>query len=57
MRTSNTFSILFWVNPSRAKNYLTTVQARITVNGKRATIRGQTIFLGTNYKSSNFELI
>lgn len=38
MSTSNTFSILFWVNSSRAKNYLTTVQARITVDGKRATI-------------------
>lgn len=38
MSTSNTFSILFWINSSRAKNYLTAVQARITVNGKRATI-------------------
>lgn len=38
MRTSNTFSILFWINTSRAKNYLTTVYVRITVDGKRATI-------------------
>lgn len=38
MRTTNTFSILFWINPSRAKNNLTTVHARVTVDGKRATI-------------------
>ncbi|MGB3151738.1 MAG: site-specific integrase [Maribacter sp.] len=37
MRTSHTFSILFWINPSRAKNYATTVQTRITINGKRAS--------------------
>jgi integrase/recombinase XerD len=38
MRTSNTFSILFWINSSRIKNNLSIVNARITVNGKRATI-------------------
>lgn len=38
MRTTNTFSILFWITPSRAKNHLTTVFTRITVDGKRATI-------------------
>lgn len=38
MHSSNTFSILFWINSSRAKNNLATVHARITVNGKRAII-------------------
>ena len=38
MRTTNTFSILFWITPSRDKNHLTTVFTRITVDGKRATI-------------------
>ena len=38
MRTSNTFTILYLISSSRAKIYLTTVFARITVDGKRATI-------------------
>ncbi len=38
MKTSSTFSILFWVNFSRIKNEKASIYARITVNGKRATI-------------------
>jgi len=38
MRTSNTFTILFWAYSSRAKNNLTSIYARITVNGKKVNI-------------------
>ncbi|MGB3342832.1 MAG: site-specific integrase [Aequorivita sp.] len=38
MKTSSTFSILFWADFSRAKNDQASLYARITVNGKRATI-------------------
>ena len=38
MKTSSTFSILFWADFSRAKNEQASIYARITVNGKRATI-------------------
>jgi hypothetical protein len=38
MKTSSTFSILFWADFSRAKNKQAPIYARITVNGKRATI-------------------
>ena len=38
MQSQHTFSLLFWVNASRAKNNKVSVYARITVNGKRANI-------------------
>ena len=38
MRTTSTFSILFWIYTSRAKNNESTVYARITVNGKKINI-------------------
>ncbi|WP_235841668.1 phage integrase SAM-like domain and Arm DNA-binding domain-containing protein [Confluentibacter sediminis] len=38
MRTSNTFAILFWAYSSRAKDNLTGICARITVNGKKVNI-------------------
>ena len=39
MRTTSTLSILFWIHSHRAdKNNLSQVYARLTVNGKRATI-------------------
>ncbi|MEH6619230.1 site-specific integrase [Maribacter arcticus] len=38
MKTSSSFSILFWVNLSRTKNREASLYARITVNGKRAAI-------------------
>tara|TARA_R110002051_G_scaffold325037_1_gene425355 strand:+ start:267 stop:1535 length:1269 start_codon:yes stop_codon:yes gene_type:complete len=38
MQSQSTFSLLFWVNASRAKNNTVSVYARITVNGKRANI-------------------
>ncbi|CDF79943.1 phage integrase family protein [Formosa agariphila KMM 3901] len=38
MKTSTTFSILFWADFSRAKKDHASIYARITVNGKRATI-------------------
>tara|TARA_R110000765_G_C18945568_1_gene608071 strand:- start:1316 stop:2551 length:1236 start_codon:yes stop_codon:yes gene_type:complete len=38
MKTSSSFSILFWVNISRTKNREASLYARITVNGKRAAI-------------------
>lgn len=38
MRTSSTFSILFWVYGKRAINDLTNIYARITVNGKRVNL-------------------
>ncbi|MBU2902912.1 site-specific integrase [Maribacter dokdonensis] len=38
MKTSSTFSILFWANFSRVKDNQASLYARITVNGKRASI-------------------
>jgi len=38
MKTSSTFSILIWINASRAKNDEAEIFARITVNQKRANI-------------------
>ena len=38
MKTSHTFSILFWINNSRTTNGKSELFARITVNGKRANI-------------------
>ena len=38
MQSSNTFSILFWVYTSRANNNLTSIYARVTINGKKANI-------------------
>ncbi|SFZ89556.1 Site-specific recombinase XerD [Flaviramulus basaltis] len=38
MRTSFTFSVLFWIYKKRAKNNQTNIYARITVNGKNANI-------------------
>ena len=38
MKTSTTFSILIWINSSRAKNNEAELYARITVNQKRANI-------------------
>lgn len=38
MRTSTTFSILFWIYTKRAKNNQAGVYARITVNGKKSNI-------------------
>ena len=38
MAVSKTFSILFWINASRAKNNEAEIYARITVNGKRVNL-------------------
>ena len=38
MKTSATFSILFWLKQSKAKNGDAPLYARLTVNGKRAEI-------------------
>lgn len=38
MKTSHTFSILFWINSSRATKGNAELFARVTVNGKRANI-------------------
>jgi len=38
MQNSQTFSILFWINASRAKNNLAEIYARVTVNQKRINI-------------------
>lgn len=38
MKSSKTFSILFWINTSRAKNNQAEIYARITVDGKRVNI-------------------
>ncbi len=38
MKKSHTFSILFWINKSRAINNKVEILARVTVNGKRASI-------------------
>ena len=38
MKNSNTFSILFWLKLSNAKNSKAPLYARISVNGKRAEL-------------------
>lgn len=38
MKTQNTFSILIWINSSRAKNNEAQIYARVTVNQKRTNI-------------------
>ncbi|MDT0677795.1 Arm DNA-binding domain-containing protein [Autumnicola musiva] len=38
MRTSNTFSVLFWVDPKREVNHHVMIYARITVNQKRVLV-------------------
>lgn len=38
MKTKSTFSILFWINTSRAKENLADIFVRITVNGKRVNL-------------------
>ncbi len=38
MRTSSTFSVLFWTNSNRIKDNETNVYVRITVNGKRVNL-------------------
>ena len=38
MRTSSTFSILFWIYSKRTKNDQAPLYARITVNGKKLNI-------------------
>ncbi|PHS05460.1 MAG: hypothetical protein COA88_12285 [Kordia sp.] len=38
MKTTSTFSILFWLNSARMKNEKGLIYARITVNGVRAVI-------------------
>lgn len=38
MKTNSTFSILFWINTSRAKDNLAELFARITINGKRVNL-------------------
>lgn len=38
MKTSNTFSVLFWLKQANAKNGKASLYARITVNGKRAEL-------------------
>jgi len=39
MKTSKTFSILFWINASRAKNNEAEIYTRIAVDRKRVNIR------------------
>ena len=38
MKTSHTFTILFWINKSRTNNNLAELYARVTINGKRTNI-------------------
>ncbi len=38
MQSSQTFSLLFWINASRAKNNLAEIYVRVTVNQKRINI-------------------
>lgn len=38
MKTNQTFSILFWINISRAKEDQAELYARISVNGKRVNL-------------------
>jgi len=38
MKTSSTFSIVIWINASRAKNNEAEIFARVTVNQKRTNI-------------------
>ncbi|MBD0776888.1 site-specific integrase [Maribacter sp. ANRC-HE7] len=51
MKTSSSFSILFWVNLSRTKNSEASLYARITVNGNRAAISLNRKVLITNWDS------
>lgn len=39
MRTTNTFSILFWADQRNAKNNEAIIYARVTMNQKRVNIR------------------
>jgi len=52
MKTSTTFSILFWLKQSKAKNGEAPLYARITVNGKRAEISLKRKIKITNWNSS-----
>ncbi|MGM1054548.1 MAG: site-specific integrase [Bacteroidota bacterium] len=38
MRTTSTFSVLFWIYTKRAKNNLAVIYARITLNGRKLNI-------------------
>ncbi|MBZ9629540.1 site-specific integrase [Salegentibacter sp. LM13S] len=38
MRTQSTFSVLFWIYSKRAKDNLTVIYARISINGRRLNI-------------------
>ncbi|HKL90677.1 MAG TPA: site-specific integrase [Allomuricauda sp.] len=38
MKTSHTFTILFWINKSRSSNNCAELYARVTINGKRTNI-------------------
>ncbi|WP_372758102.1 Arm DNA-binding domain-containing protein [Mariniflexile sp.] len=38
MKTTSTFSILFWADLARTKDNQASIYARITVNGKRSTL-------------------
>lgn len=38
MRTSLTFSVLFWIYAKRARNNQTNIYVRITLNGKKVNI-------------------
>ncbi len=52
MKTSTTFSILFWLKQSRAKNGEAPLYARITVNGQRAEISLKRKIKITNWNTS-----
>ena len=51
MKTSSSFSILFWVNLARTKNSEASLYVRITVNGKRAAISLNRKVLVTDWDS------
>ncbi|WP_421824650.1 Arm DNA-binding domain-containing protein [Flagellimonas oceanensis] len=38
MKTSHTYTILFWINKSRSSNNCAELYARVTINGKRTNI-------------------
>ena len=52
MKTSTTFSILFWLKQSKAKNGEAPLYVRLTVNGKRAEISLKRKIKITNWNSS-----
>lgn len=52
MKTSTTFSILFWLKQSRAKNGEAPLYARITVNGQRAEISLKRKIKTTNWNAT-----